>query len=62
MCELSVYTIQGTERQKVMDGVVRIAIREGKVLMEGILGESLEVEGKLVDVDIMAQEATIQGA
>jgi predicted RNA-binding protein len=61
MCELSVYTVNGDKRQKVMEGVVRMIPREGKVLIEGILGESMEVQGKLTDVDIIAQEATITG-
>lgn len=61
MCELSVYTVNGEKRQKVMEGVVRMIPRGNKVLIEGILGESMEVEGKLTEVDIMAQEATITG-
>jgi predicted RNA-binding protein len=59
MCELSVYTVNGEKRLKVMEGVVRMIPRGDKVLIEGILGESMEVEGKLTEVDIMAQEATI---
>lgn len=32
---------------------------DGKVLLEGIFGDSLEVEGKLSEVNIIAQEAII---
>ena len=59
MCELTVYTVSGDKREKVMEGVVRLLSRDGKILLEGILGESMEVTGKLMDVDIIAQEASI---
>ncbi len=59
MCELSVYTVKGGERQKVMESVVRLTPRDGKVLLEGILGEAMEVPGVIAGVDIIAQEATI---
>ncbi len=59
MCELSVYTVSGDRREKVMEMVVRLTSRDGKVLLEGILGESKEIAGRLTDVDIIAQEANI---
>ena len=62
MCELTVYSVSGDKREKVMEGVVRLLSRDGKVLLEGILGESMEVAGKLVDVDIMGQQASISVA
>jgi predicted RNA-binding protein len=59
MCELTVYTLKGNARDKAMEGVVRLIIHNGKVLMEGIFGDSMEVEGKLAEVDIMSQSAII---
>jgi len=59
MCELSVYAVSGDKRDKVMDGVVRLTPKDGKVLLEGIFGESKEIAGKLGEVDIMAQQASI---
>ena len=59
MCELTVYTLKGNARDMAMDGVVRLIAHNGKVLMEGIFGDSMEVEGKLAEVDIMAQSANI---
>ena len=38
-----------------MDGVVRITVQDSSVLLEGIFGESMKVEGRLTKVDIMAQ-------
>ncbi|MDD1731463.1 MAG: hypothetical protein CG440_553 [Methanosaeta sp. NSM2] len=40
MCELKVFILKGEEREKVMDGVVRITVQDGSVLLEGIFGES----------------------
>ncbi len=59
MCELTVYTVSGAKREKAMESVVRLLSRDGKVLLEGILGDSMEVSGRLADVDIIAQEASI---
>ncbi len=59
MCELSVYTVKGDQREKVMEGVVRLAIHDGKVLLEGIFGDGKEVAGKLAEVNIIAQTANI---
>ena len=59
MCELTVYTLKGNARDMAMEGVVRLIAHNGKVFMEGIFGDSMEVEGKLAEVDIMAQSANI---
>lgn len=59
MCELSVYTMKGEQREKVMEGVVRLTVQDGKVIMEGIFGDSKEVAGKLAEVNIIAQTANI---
>ncbi len=59
MCELTVYILKGSSREKAMEGVVRMMVHNGKVLLEGIFGDSLEVEGKLSQVDIMTQSANI---
>jgi predicted RNA-binding protein len=59
MCELTVYILKGGSREKAMEGVVKIMAKNGKVLLEGIFGDSMEMEGRLADVDIMAQAANI---
>lgn len=59
MCELSVYTVKGEQREKVMDGVVRLVPHDGRVLLEGIFGDSKEIEGRLAEVNIIAQSANI---
>ena len=59
MCELNVFLLKGEQKEKVMDGVVRITVQDGSLLLEGIFGESKKVEGRLVRVDIMAQTADL---
>jgi predicted RNA-binding protein len=59
MCELSVYMVSGAKRDKVMESVIRLISRDGKVQIEGILGDSMEIAGRIKDVDIIAQEAII---
>ena len=59
MCELNVFLLKGEEREKVMEGVVKITVQDDSVLLEGIFGESKKVEGRLAKVDIMAQTADL---
>ena len=59
MCELNVFLLKGEEKEKVMDGVVRITVQDSIVLLEGIFGESKKVEGRLAKVDIMTQTADL---
>ena len=59
MCELTVYAVRGQSREKLMEGVVRLMVQDGLVRMEGIFGDAQEVEGRLTEVDIMAQSASI---
>ena len=59
MCELKVYQVSNGKREKVMESVIRLTQRDGRVLLEGIFGESKEVSGTITDVDIMAQEALV---
>jgi len=42
-----------------MESVVRLIPKDGKVLIEGIFGESREVEGTLGEVDIISQTANV---
>jgi len=61
MCELTVYTLKGGVWEKVKESVVRLMVHDGKVILEGIFGDSMEVEGRISEVNIMSQSATIIG-
>ena len=62
MCELTVYVLRNGQREKAMEGVVRLTVLDGSVRAEGIFGDSKEITGKLSEVDIIAQEASISVA
>jgi predicted RNA-binding protein len=51
--------MKGAQREKVMESVVRLTVQDGKVIMEGIFGDSKEIEGRLTEVNIIAQSASI---
>ena len=51
--------MNGNVREKAMEGVVRLIAHNGKVLMEGIFGDSMEVDGNITEVNIMSQSANI---
>lgn len=59
MCELTVYSVANGRREKVMEGVVRLTVLDGKVRAEGIFGDFKEIEGKISEVNIISQEASI---
>jgi predicted RNA-binding protein len=59
MCELIVYAVKGEQRDKVMEGVVRLLPQNGTVFIENIFGEFKEVKGKLGEVNITTQKANI---
>jgi predicted RNA-binding protein len=59
MCELNVYTVENGRREKVMEGVVRLIVLDGKVRAEGIFGDFKEIAGRLTEVNIIGQEANI---
>ena len=59
MCELKVFSLKGSERTKIMEGAIRLSSHEGKVLVEGIFGDSIEVDGRISEVNIAAQTANI---
>lgn len=61
MCELTVYTMKGGVREKVMESVIKLLVHGDKVILEGIFGDSMEVMGKVSEVNILSQSATIIG-
>lgn len=61
MCELTIYLLNGEGREKIMESVVRMQVSGENVLLESILGEMMEVAGKIIEVNIAGQEALIAG-
>ena len=57
MCELSVYMTDNEEL--VMEGVVRLAVSGEKILLEDIIGRSMEITGRIKEINITIQKALI---
>ena len=60
MCELSVYMTDNEEL--VMEGVVRLAVSGEKILLEDIIGRSMEITGRIKEINITIQKALIDPA
>ncbi|HOT06752.1 MAG: putative RNA-binding protein [Methanosaeta sp. PtaB.Bin039] len=59
MCELSVFREIGGQRELVMEGVISLTTRGSRLLLEGILGDVQELEGRVLEVSIVSQQALI---
>ncbi|MHC1631421.1 MAG: CooT family nickel-binding protein [Methanotrichaceae archaeon] len=58
MCELDVY-MTDNEDERVMEGVVRFLVSGNKILLEDIIGRSMEITGKIKEINITIQKAFI---
>ena len=55
MCELKASVKKGDIEEVVMDNVAAIKPLEGdKFLLRGLLGESMEIEGRLEEVNLIS--------
>ncbi len=55
MCELKIIS----KGKTIMEDVVRITTDKNEVKLQGMLGETKTVKGKLIEVNITKQEAII---
>lgn len=57
MCESSVYVKRDDTEELVMENVASITpLEDGKYLLRGLLGDSCEVKGEIVDINLMAHK------
>ena len=57
MCELKVI-LKG---KTIMEDVVRITSDKDSIKLQGILGETKTIHGRIVDINLTKQEAIIDG-
>ncbi len=62
MCESTVFLRDGDEEKVLMKDVAAVRPQGGKLLLTGVLGEQLEVEGFLADLDLMAHRIVVESA
>ena len=57
MCESNVYIRKEDDDELVMENVAAIKpLGDGRFLLQGLLGESCEIKGTLLDINLMAHK------
>lgn len=52
--------VDGTDKKLLMEDVVRLIVNDEDITITGMLGDTMQVKGKILRVDISKQEALIQ--
>ncbi len=61
MCESSVYFKKGNDEELLMENVAAIQpLPEGKFLLRGLLGESMEVSGIIDEINLMGHKIILK--
>ena len=61
MCESSVYFKKGDDEELLMENVAAIQpLPEGKFLLRGLLGESMEVSGIIDEINLMGHKIIVK--
>lgn len=62
MCESSVFLRKDQSETLIMENVAAILPRpEGKLILKGLLGDSMEVNGRIDEINLMAHKIIIIG-
>lgn len=62
MCESTVYLREGKEEKVLMKDVAAVRPEGGKLVLMGVLGERLEVEAVLSELDLMGHRIVVERA
>jgi len=60
MCELHAMLVDGTDQKLLMEDVIRLVVNDEDITITGILGDTMQIKGKILRVDLTKQEALIQ--
>ncbi len=60
MCESKVFL--AGKNEPVMEDVVRIVVEGGKVKMWDVLGNYVEVKGRIVEMDLVGHRIVLEGS
>lgn len=60
MCELHAMLVDGTDKKLLMEDVIRLVVNDEDITITGILGDTMQIKGKILRVDLTKQEALIQ--
>jgi predicted RNA-binding protein len=62
MCESTVYLKDGREEKVLMKEVAAIRPQGGKLLLMSVLGDQLEVEGVVAELDLMGHRIVVESS
>ncbi len=62
MCESTVYLKEGSGEKVLMKDVAAVRPEGGKLVLTSILGERLEVEAVVAELDLMGHRIVVEGA
>ena len=62
MCESTVFLREGTGEKVLMREVASVRPRSGKLELVGVLGERLEVEAVVAELDLMGHRIVLERA
>ena len=60
MCESTVYLRDGGEERVLMKDVAVVRPRGGRLLIVSVLGDRIEVEGRLSELDLMGHRIVVE--
>lgn len=52
--------VDGTDKKLLMEDVIRLVVNDEDITITGILGDTMQIKGKILRVDLTKQEALIQ--
>ncbi len=59
MCEFNAYLKEGSDERLITEGIIRIKRKEGKLILNDVLGITRTVEGLLDEVDVSNERIRI---
>ncbi len=62
MCESTVYLKEGSGERVLMRDVAAVRPQAGRLVLTSVLGEQLEVEGFVAELDLMGHRIVVERA
>ncbi|MDR3605063.1 MAG: CooT family nickel-binding protein [Desulfomonilaceae bacterium] len=60
MCELNAYILREGEEELVMESVGSLVPVDGKITLKSIFGETISINGALLEVDLIGQKIRLK--
>jgi predicted RNA-binding protein len=60
MCELNAYILREGEEELVMESVGSLVPVDGKITLKSIFGETISINGSLLEVDLIGQKIRLK--